>query len=189
MTNNARKLGAGLFITLDGVTESPEKWSFDHFDEDMLSAMTSRIGAQDAVLLGRTTYQEWAPYWPTATDEPFASFINTTPKYVVSTTLDKVEWGDRDNIKLIKGHPADEIARLKRQPGKTIGVHGSPSLVRSLLHNGLLDELTLMIYPVVAGSGERLFKDGDELKRLKLADSKTTRTGVAILTYQSRERA
>src|SRR5256714_15396628 len=85
-----RKVMAGLFITLDGVVESPDKWQ-EHFDEDMGQAMTEQRGSQVAVLLGRVTYQEWASYWPTATDEPFASFINSTPKYVFSTTLDSVE--------------------------------------------------------------------------------------------------
>jgi dihydrofolate reductase len=126
------------------------------------------------------TYQEWASYWPTSTDEPYASHINNTPKHVVSTTLDKVEW---KNSTLVTGDIAEEIARLKQQPGKNIGVAGSPTLVESLLQNDLLDELTLMIHPVV-GSGKRLFKDGRALKRLKLVASKTTSTGVSIVTYQ-----
>src|SRR5436309_15392967 len=104
------KVIAGLFITLDGVVESPDKWQ-EHFDEDMGQAMTEQLASQDAVLLGRVTYQEWASYWPTATDEPFASFINSTPKYVFSSTLDSVdEW---KNSILIKGDLAQEIAQLK----------------------------------------------------------------------------
>ncbi len=180
-----RKIVAGLFISLDGVTESPDKWQFDHFDEDMLASMSAHIAAEDTVLLGRVTYQEWAPYWPTSTDEPYASHINNTPKYVVSTTLNKVEW---KNSTLINKNLAEEITKLKQQPGKNIGVAGSPTLVRSLLQNDLLDELTLMIHPVVVGSGKRLFKDGDDLKRLNLVNSKTTRTGVAFLTYQPRKK-
>ena len=180
-----RKLVSGLFISLDGVTESPDKWQFDHFDEDMMTSMGSHIAAEDTILLGRVTYQEWAPYWPTSTDEPYASHINNTPKYVVSTTLNKVEW---QNSTLIKGNLAEAITRLKQQPGKNIGVAGSPTLVRSLLQNDLLDELTLMVHPVVVGSGKRLFKEGDNLKRLKLIDSQTTRTGVVILTYQPRKK-
>ena len=179
-----RKVVSGLFISLDGVVESPDQWQFDNFDEDMLAEMGSVIATQDTVLLGRVTYQDWASYWPTATDEPYASFINNTPKYVASTTLDKVEWGNRDNVKLIKGNLAQEIAKLKQQPGKDIGVSGSPTLVRTLLQSDLLDELQLQVHPVVAGRGKRLFQDGDELKRLKLVNSKMTRTGVAILTYQ-----
>jgi dihydrofolate reductase len=125
-----RKVVAGLFITLDGVVESPDQWSLDNFDEDMMAGMTSHIAAEDAVLLGRVTYQEWASYWPSSTDEPYASHINNTPKYVVSTTLDKVEW---KNSTLVKGNLAKEIARLKQQPGKNIGTGGSPTLVQSLL--------------------------------------------------------
>lgn len=178
-----RKVVSGLFISLDGVAESPEKWQFDNFDNDMMAELGGFLTEADTVLLGRVTYQDWADYWPTSTDEPFASFINNTPKYVVSTTLDKVEW---QNSTLLKGNLAEEITNLKQQPGKNIGVTGSPTLVRSLLQNDLLDELTLMVHPVVAGGGKRLFKDGSDLKRLKLVRSKTTSTGVALLTYQPR---
>ena len=178
-----RKVISGLFISLDGVTESPDQWQFDNFDEDMMATLVAHITAEDMILLGRVTYQEWAPYWPSSTDEPYASHINNTPKVVVSTTLDKVEWGEYDNISLIKGNLAEEIARLKTQPGKNIGVSGSPTLARSLLKADLLDELILMIHPVIAGKGKRLLKVDGETKRLKLVNSQTTRTGVAILTY------
>lgn len=178
-----RRVVAGLFISLDGVTESPDKWMFDHFDEGMMAALQAHIAAVDTVLLGRVTYQEWAPYWPTSTDEPYASHINNTPKYVASTTLKKVEW---KNSTLITGSVADTITRLKHQPGKDIGVAGSSTLVRSLLHGGLLDEITLMTIPVIAGRGKRLFIDGDGPKRLKLVRSNTTGTGVLISTYQPR---
>lgn len=183
---NLRKVVAGLFISLDGVTESPDQWQFDHFDDGMMTAMGAHIAAEDTILMGRVTYQEWASYWPTATDEPYASHINNAPKYVVSTTLNKVEWGDWHNVTLIKSNLAEEIARLKRQPGKNIGVAGSSTLVRSLLRDNLVDELTLMIHPVVAGRGKRLFVDGSDLKRLQLVNSKVTSTGVALLTYQPR---
>ncbi|MCX6049196.1 MAG: dihydrofolate reductase family protein [Chloroflexi bacterium] len=182
-----RKVVAGLFITLDGVTEAPYLWQFDNFDEDMMASMGAFITETDTILLGRVTYAEWAPYWPTSTDEPFASFINNTPKYVVSTTLDQVEWGQFDKPTLIKGKLDQEIAKLKEQPGKRISVTGSPTLVDSLLQADLLDELTLMVHPVVAGSGKRLFKEGGALKRLTLVDSKTTRTGVSLLTFQPRK--
>ena len=176
-----RKVISGLFISVDGVTEAPNKWQFDAFDADMGEALSAHLANEDAILLGRVTYEEWAPYWPTSTDEPYASHINNTPKYVVSTTLEKVEW---QNSTLIRGNLAGEIARLKREPGKNIGVAGSPTLVRSLLRDDLLDELTLMIHPVVVGSGKRLFDGWDELERLRLASSRTTGSGVAILTYQ-----
>ena len=183
---NLRKVIAGLFISLDGVTESPEKWQFDHFDADMMATMGAHIATEDTVLLGRVTYQEWAAYWPTSHDEPYASHINNTPKFVVSTTLDKVEWGKWNNVTLIKGNLAEELVRLKRQPGSNIGIAGSPTLVRSLLQDDLHDELTLMVHPVVVGRGRRLFKDGSDLKRLQLVHSKATRTGVMILTYHRR---
>lgn len=175
-----RKIVSGLFMALDGVVEAPNRWQ-EHFDEDMEEAMMAQINAQDAVLLGRVTYEEWASYWPTSPDEPFASYINTTPKYVVSHTLNNVEWS---NSTLLKGHLADELAWLKQQPGKDIGVAGSPGLVHSLLQQDLLDELILLVHPVVAGKGKRLFKDGDALKRMHLVSTKATRTGTVILTYQ-----
>jgi dihydrofolate reductase len=178
-----RKILSGLFISLDGVTEAPNEWQFDNFDQDMMNELGAVIAQTDSVLLGRVTYQEWAGYWPTATDEPFASFINQVPKYVVSTTLDKVDW---QNSTLIKGNLSQEITRLKQQPGKTIAVNGSPTLVQSLLQNDLIDELILMIHPVVVGRGKRLFTEGNSLKRMKLVSSKTSSTGVALLTYQPR---
>src|SRR6266700_2382631 len=107
-----RKVIAGLFITLDGVVEAPNKWQ-EHFDEDMGQALTEQLASQDAVLLGRVTYEEWASYWPTATDEPFASFINNTPKYVVSNSLNSVE--EWQNSTLLKGNLAEELTKLKQQ--------------------------------------------------------------------------
>jgi dihydrofolate reductase len=181
-----RNVSAALFISLDGVVESPDKWQFDHFDEDMMAGMGAFIAGVDTVLLGRVTYQEWAGFWPTSNLEPYASFINNTPKYVASTTLKSVEW---QNSRLINGSVAEEVRKLKQLSGKNISVQGSPTLVRSLLRDSLLDELTLMVHPVVVGSGKRLFKNGDGLKRLQLVDSQGTRTGVAVLTYQPRREA
>jgi dihydrofolate reductase len=178
----------GLFISLDGVTESPDQWQGDAFDAVMFADMTEQLATLDAVLMGRVTYEEFASYWPTASDdaEPYKSFINNAPKYIVSTTLDKVDW---QNSTLIKGNLAEELTKLKQQPGKNIGIQGSPTLVQSLLQQDLLDELRLAVHPVVVGKGKRLFKDGSDLKRLKLVDSKTTSTGVLLLTYRPAERA
>jgi dihydrofolate reductase len=178
-----RNIVSALFISLDGVTESPEKWQFDNFDEDMNSEMNEQLSALDAMLLGRVTYQQWASYWPNSTDEPFASFINNIPKYVASRTLDKVEW---KNSSLLKGDLGQALADLKAQPGKDIGISGSPTLVRSLVQDDLLDELILMFHPVVAGAGKRLFQDGDALKRLAPAGTKITRSGVIIARYKPR---
>ncbi len=178
-----RTVVAGLFISLDGVVEAPNKWQFDHFDADMAAALTAHVAAEDTVLLGRVTYQEWAPYWPTSQDEPYASHINNTPKFVVSRTLKRVDWR---NSTLVQGPLRQAITELKNKPGKNIGVAGSPTLVRSLLQDDLLDELILMIHPVVVGKGKRLFREGDALKRLRLAAAKATSTGVLIATYHRR---
>jgi len=180
-----RKIASWLFLSLDGVAEAPGEWQPpDIFDEAMITSLEAITAAEDAILLGRVSYEEWASYWPTSTDEPYASHINNTPKYVVSTTLDTVEWGKWAKPTLIKGNLAEEIAKLKAQTGKNIGVGGSITLVRSLLREDLLDELTLMIHPIIVGKGRRLFDDMGELTKLKLVDSKTTSTGVVILTYQ-----
>ncbi|HEY3716167.1 MAG TPA: dihydrofolate reductase family protein [Jatrophihabitantaceae bacterium] len=177
-----RKVYAGLFSSVDGVVEAPNEWQ-PSFDEEMGAALSRLLDGQDAVLLGRVTFTEWAQYWPTSTDEPFASWINSTPKYVASTTLDTVdEW---DNSTLIKGPLADFVADLRQQDGGTIGVGGSPSLVRSLIDEGLLDELTLMISPVVAGGGrKRLFADDAALTKLELVQAQPTSSGALIATYR-----
>ena len=179
-----RKVVSWLFSSLDGVVEAPNEWQFDVMDDDMIAAITAQMDSEGAMLMGRVSYQEWASYWPTSTDEPYASHINNTPKYVVSTTLDDVAWGKWEKPTLIKGNLAKEINKLKQQPGKDIGVGGSPTLVRSLLQEGLLDEFKLMIHPVVVGKGKRLFIEDVDLKRLQLVTSKVTGTGVVILTYQ-----
>ena len=178
-----RKVTAGLFVSLDGVVESPEKWHFPYFNDEMGEAVGAAISSSDAMLIGRVTYQEFAAYWPgvSSEDEPFATHMNNTPKYVVSKTLDKAEW---NNSTLISGNVAEEITKLKQQPGKNIGITGSATLVQSLLQDDLLDELGLMIHPVVVGSGKRLFQEGGGPKGLKLVDSMTFSTGVVSLTYQ-----
>jgi dihydrofolate reductase len=179
-----KKVTAGLFVSLDGVTESPEKWQLPYFNDEMGEAVGAAMAAADAMLLGRVTYQEFASYWPgvSSEDQPFADYMNNSPKYVASRTLEgPLQW---NNSTLIKGNLVEEIARLKRQPGKNIGITGSVTLVQSLLEQDLLDELGLMIHPVVVGSGKRLFEEGGDPKKLKLVESKTFSTGVVHLTYQ-----
>lgn len=182
-----RKVVAHLVITLDGVVqlEAVHDWLAKLRDtEEVLGDFFAKVAEEDAMLLGRVTYQEWANYWPTSTVEPFASHINRVPKYVVSTSLDAVPWGDQGNATLIKGNLGDAITTLKKQPGKNIGVHGSPTLIEALLHANLLDELRLEIYPVVAGRGARLFQNESDPKQLQLVHGKLTSNGVAVLTYQ-----
>jgi dihydrofolate reductase len=177
-----RKVTAGLFSSLDGVVEAPNEWQ-PAFDEEMGAKLSRMLDEQDAVLLGRVTWAEWAQYWPTSTDEPFATWINSTPKYVASTTLDSVDrWA---NSTLIKGSLADFVAELRQQDGGTIGTAGSPSLVRSLIDQQLLDELTLMISPVVAGGGPpRRLPAPPAPARLELVEGQATSSGALIATYR-----
>ena len=177
-----RKIVAGLFISLDGVVESPIRWRLPYLSGEVSDMMSAGIAHSDAMLLGRRTYQQFAEFWPTqASDVPMAGYMNNTPKYVVSATLDKVEW---QNSTLIKGNVVEELARLKQQPGKNIQIPGSPTLVRSLLRDGLIDELALMIHPIVVGSGRRLFDETAIPMGLKLVESRTFSNGVLSVTYQ-----
>ncbi len=178
-----RKIVAGLFMSLDGVVESPEKWQFPYFNDEMGQAVESGMADADTILLGRRTYEEFAAFWPdkTGEDDPFADRMNNTPKLVVSTTLNTVEW---QNSTLINGDVVEELSKLKQQPGKNISIIGSATLVRSLLRDGLLDELGLLVHPIVVGSGKRLFEDVSDSVPLTLVDSKTFTTGVLSLTYE-----
>ncbi|WTW92158.1 dihydrofolate reductase family protein [Streptomycetaceae bacterium NBC_01309] len=180
-----RKVVSGLFVSLDGVAESPDQWQFA-FDEEMGAALAQSLEKADTILLGRVSFTEWAGYWPTVTsgdDADFAKWINNSPKYVVSSTLDSVdEWA---NSTLVKGDLAAAIAQLKAGEGKDITVAGSPTLVRSLLELDLLDELVLLIHPVVAGQGrKKLFADDATMKKLELVSAQPTSSGVIIATYR-----
>ncbi|MWV60081.1 dihydrofolate reductase family protein [Rathayibacter sp. VKM Ac-2754] len=180
-----RTLTAGLFMSVDGVVESPNLFQFDSFDAELGAMMGRMIGAVDTAVLGRTGYEEWSEYWPSApADDPFASFINPIEKYVASTTLSgPLGW----NATLIEGDAAEFLTGLKQTDGGDISLFSSISLVRTLLFAGVLDELTLMIHPVVAGAGRRLFEAGDPPTRLELRDSVITSAGNAVLTYAVRE--
>lgn len=182
-----RKLVSHLIMTLDGVAQFDavaERIGKLRDTQEVLADFFAKVANEDAMVLGRVTYQEWEGYWPTSTVQPFAGHINSVPKYVVSQTLKTVPWGTSGNTTLLKGNLIDMIMALKQQPGKNIGVHGSIRLVESLLHADLLDELRLEIYPVVAGSGARLFQEGRPPKQLQLATSHATSNGVVIVTYQ-----
>lgn len=178
-----RKVTAAFFISLDGVVEAPQTWHFPYFDDEMGAAVGEAIAASDAFLLGRRTYEEWAAFWPTeaAAESPMAGVMNETPKYVVSTTLDSVEW---QNSTLLQGDLAEAVAELKAKPGKNIGMSGSATLVRSLLELGLVDELRLLVHPLVVGSGATLFENGTAPVTLELVGSRAFSTGVVDLTYR-----
>jgi dihydrofolate reductase len=178
-----RKLTAGLFASVDGVVESPNMWQFDAFDERVGAALSNMMSRVDTVLLGRIGYQEWSAYWPLA-DDPFAAFINPIPKFVASHSLTgPLEW---QNSQLIVGDLTDFVRRLKSADGGEIAIGGGISLVRQLFFAGLLDELTLLVHPVVAGGGRHLFEPTDPTTRLELVDGETTPAGNAILTYTTR---
>lgn len=180
-----RKVVAGLFMTLDGMVESPSKWL--SFSDEMGEMIGAGIAQADAILLGRRTYLEFAQLWPKqGNDTPMAAFLNGTPKYIASSTLHTLEWA---NSTLVTGDLADFVTKLKAQPGKNIQVPGSPRLVRSLLRDGLLDELSLMVQPIVLGSGMRLFDEMTDRVRLKLVESRTFSNGVLSVTYQPEDGA
>lgn len=185
MSTPTRRLAATLFISLDGVVESPEKWSFPYWNDEIAKFKHEETFASDALLLGRMTYEGFAAAWPSRKDsEGFADRFNAMPKYVASKTLKKLEW---NNSHLIKGELAAAVSILKQEPGQDIVIHGSPGLIRSLMPHDLIDEYRLLVYPIVLGRGKRLF---DETSRasLKLAESKVFGTGVVKLLYQRTEK-
>ena len=176
-----RKIIVSEFVSLDGVMEAPHKWHFQFWHDEMGQYKLDELFASDALLLGRVTYQGFASAWPSMTDEAgFADRMNNLPKYVVSTTLEEVEW---TNSHLIKENVVEELAKLKEQPGQDVLIGGSADLVNSLMPHGLIDEYRLMVHPIVVGSGKRLFKDGVNTTILKLSDTKAFPSGVIVLTY------
>ena len=180
-----RKVVSHTFVTLDGVG-APDA-VIDTIVElrdskEVLDDFFGKMAEEDAMLLGRVTYEEWAGHWPTSDNEPFASHINGVPKYVFSSSLEQAPWGEHESATVARDL-AGTVGELKEQPGGSIGVHGSLSLVEALLHADLLDEMRIELYPVIAGTGKRLFNDGAAPKRLRLANSQIASNGVAILTY------
>jgi dihydrofolate reductase len=182
-----RKVVASFFISLDGVVEGPGPgddfelagWTMPYWDDEIAKFVQAGMNASDALLLGRVTYQGFAAAFASGT-EGDAETMNSFPKYVVSTTLEAAEW---NNSTLIKGNVVEEVAKLKQQPGRDIAISGSGELVHTLLQHDLIDELNLLVYPVVLGRGKRLFKDGSMLT-LKLVQAKASSSGVVLLTYQ-----
>jgi dihydrofolate reductase len=175
-----RKLIVTSFVTLDGVMEAPNEWSFPYWNDEIAKVKFDELMASDVQLLGRVTYEGFAAAWPTMTDEQgFADKMNSMPKYVVSTTLKKAEW---NNSTVIKANVPEEIARLKQPSGGDILVAGSATLIKTLMQHGLVDEYTLLVYPLVAGKGLRLFGDGIKAP-LKLIEARATGTGVTLQRY------
>jgi dihydrofolate reductase len=177
------------FVSLDGVVEAPGGgedfkhggWSFefDRGDEGDKFKLDETL-ASEALLLGRVTYDGFAASWPSR-DGEFADKFNTMPKYVVSSTLEKPEW---NNTTVLKGDVAEQVAKLKQEHDGDVVVHGSPRLVQTLLEHDLVDELRLMVFPVVLGSGKRLFGETVDKRPLRLVDSKVVGEGVSIMVYE-----
>ena len=188
-----RKLVVDTFLTLDGVMQGPGAaeedptggfthggWSATYWDDLIDEVKLAWMGRPFDLLLGRKTYEIFAAFWPFV-HEPPADILNSARKYVASRTLDRVEW---DNSTLLEGDVADAVAGLKAQDGPEIQVHGSGNLIQTLLEHDLVDEIRLMVFPIVLGTGKRLFESGAIPVGLRLTDSKTASTGVIIATYE-----
>jgi dihydrofolate reductase len=188
-----RRLIVGSFITLDGVMQAPGGpeedtsggfehggWSFGYWDEQMQNVMGEWMSQPFDLVLGRKTYEIFAAYWPN-TDEPPAEQLNKATKYVASTTLKELDW---ENSHLIEGDVADGIRALKQEEGPDLSVQGSANLIQTLLEHGLVDEFRLMIFPLVLGTGKRLFDGGTVPDGLDVTDAQTSCTGVIIATYR-----
>ena len=186
-----RKLIVNTFMSLDGVMQSPGGpdedptggftqggWAVNYFDDEMMEQM-AESGPYE-LLLGRGTYEIFAAHWP-HDEGPIADHLNSTRKHVASTTLGQLDW---NNSTLITGDVADYVAALKTEDGPEIQVHGSPGLIQTLLQHDLIDEYRMWIFPVVIGTGKRFFGDGAIPAGLKLVDSRATKTGVTVNTYE-----
>jgi dihydrofolate reductase len=179
-----RKVVVSESVALDGVIEDP-RWTFRFMSEEREKFKFDELCASDAVLLGRVTYEGFAAAWPRMSESAgeYADMMNGYPKYVVSTTLEEpLEW---NNSTLIKGNVAEEVLRLKQQLGKDILIFGSGDLANTLMQYDLIDEYRLMVFPILVGSGKRLFGDASDTKVLRLAETKTLGSGVVVLSYGS----
>src|SRR4029453_9653664 len=178
-----RKLVVAEYVSLDGVMEDP-RGTHAYFNDELARYQRDQLFASDALLLGRKTFEGFAEAWPSmeATEGDFAVRMNTLPKFVASRTVtEPLPW----NGTLLKGDVAGAIAQLKRQPGLDILVYGSGELVQTLSKEGLVDEYRLMLFPIVVGRGQRLFRDGSSPVELDLTNSLTTSSGVAMLNFSS----
>ena len=193
--STSRPLRVIEFVSLDGVIQAPGHpeedteggfrhggWQREYFDDVLGAAAAEGMASTDAYLFGRKTYEAMAAYWPTVSeDDPYARHLNATPKYVASKTLRRVDW---NGSTVIEGDVVHAVAELKRQDGGNIAVLGSAELVRTLFAGDLVDELFLTVFPIVIGSGKRLFGEADRPTKLSLAASKVTSTGGVLLTYR-----
>jgi dihydrofolate reductase len=184
-----RKIIVTEFITLDGVIEAPGGnetphphggWQSKYRSPEAGKYKIDELSSVDALLLGKNTYEAFASYWPGQAGEGFADPINQMPKYVISRSLQKVEWNNSHILRDV----TKDVAALKKSDGGDILVYGSATLVKALLHHDLIDELRLMVHPVSIGGGLRLFDDNRELKKFGLKHSRTTDDGILILEYQ-----
>lgn len=175
-----RKVVLYQLLSVDGVAESPDTYISD-FDEEMYANLKRVIDTQDAVLLGRRTYDDWVGYWPTSDHEPFASFINSVQKYIVTSTTPQESWA---NSTVVEGPLRQFVVDLKKQPGGDIGIHGSIGLARFLLQADLVDELRLVIAPTVSGSGRKLMDGELKLRKLELLRSTGTPTHALLVDYR-----
>jgi dihydrofolate reductase len=172
------KIVSNFFMSLDGVVASPDQWHTPYFNEEMGAAIGRGMETNRAFLMGRVLYEEWAAYWPDSDDE-FAEFINNVPKYVVSNSLEAATW---NNTTIVSGDVPQQLQEIKDRTDGDIVITGSPTLVRSLLGEGLVDELRLLVHPIVVGNGARLFED-TTTHALELVDHEVFSTGVLNLTY------
>jgi dihydrofolate reductase len=180
-----RKIKSNFFISLDGVVESPDKWHFPYFDDEMGAAVGAGFATTDAMLMGRVLYEEWAAYWPEHADEPFGDVMNSMKKYVVSNSLQTADW---QNTEVIGGDAAAKVADIKASDGGDISMSGSATTVRWLLREGLLDELNLLVHPLVVGDGlARLFPPDEPTLPLTLRSAQTFKSGVLNLSYARAE--
>lgn len=178
----SRRIVANFFLSLDGVMEAPERWHLPYFDEEMGQAVGAGFASSDALLLGATNYRQWSQYWPGVADSPIADAMNGMPKYVVSDSLDRADWANSTLIR--RAEAAAALGDLKERDGKDIAVSGSATLVRWLLAERLLDELHLLVHPVVVGDGRRLFEPGMAPASLELVSARPFTTGVVYQIYR-----
>lgn len=177
-----RRVIVSEFVSLDGVMEDP-RWTFRFPSDDRDAFKFDELAAADALLLGRVTYEGFAAAWPQMEEQTgeYGAWMNGYPKHVVSTTLQEpLAW---NNSSLLEGDVAEGVAALKERDGKDILVFGSADLVNTLMQHDLIDELRLMVFPVVVGRGKRLFAEGLDTKNLRLVESKTFDSGAVVLTY------